>query len=303
MKKRNELMEKGWFRALLVVIGSVLTLLVLTFSVLAIRELQANNLEGAPRYLVGVFVSSGLTRFISFLRYRNKLSLIRSIILLALDITLAILVIFAKYNLYIFSICGGVYVLSIVVGSIFSLVENRSVRNVIFNTIIITLFALLAIALFIQVEKSEVPSIVLIECIIIIIVSLSEVAVVAFSQLKVRTLIKIVSRTYALEIIFGLLTLMIAASLILTLYEPKMSQFPDALWYCFAVVTTTGFGDFYAVTPVGRAITVFLGIYGIVVVAVITSIIVNFYNETKGKDDIKELKNIKKDEIENKKKK
>ena len=41
--------------------------------------------------------------------------------------------------------------------------------------------------------------------------------------------------------------------------------------------------------------------YGIVVVAVITSIIVNFYNETKGKDDIEQMNQI--EDQENKKKK
>ena len=71
-----------------------------------------------------------------------------------------------------------------------------------------------------------------------------------------------------------------------------MTYFPTALWYCFTVVTTIGFGDFYATTLIGRLVTVVLGIYGIIVVAVITSIIVNFYNETKGTDDIKELKDI-----------
>ena len=48
-----------------------------------------------------------------------------------------------------------------------------------------------------------------------------------------------------------------------------------------SIVTTTGFGDFAATTTVGRVLSVVLGIYGIVAVAILTSIIVNFYNETK----------------------
>ena len=42
--------------------------------------------------------------------------------------------------------------------------------------------------------------------------------------------------------------------------------------------------------PIGSlaAVTVILGIYGIVVVALITSIIVNFYNEIKHEDDEKD---------------
>ena len=107
--------------------------------------------------------------------------------------------------------------------------------------------------------------------------------------------VKIIFKTYALEILFGLLVLMATLSLVLMLEEPTMGYYPDALWYCFAVVTTIGFGDFYATTLIGRVITVILGMYGIVVVAVITSIIVNFYNETSGKAAAKELREIGKD--------
>ena len=58
-------------------------------------------------------------------------------------------------------------------------------------------------------------------------------------------------------------------------------SYGDALWYCFAIVTTIGFGDVASVSVIGRILSVILGFYGIIVVAVITSIIVNFYNETK----------------------
>ena len=91
----------------------------------------------------------------------------------------------------------------------------------------------------------------------------------------------------------GLVGLIVVASLILAHIEPSMTNFPDALWYCFAVVTTIGFGDFAAVTAIGRIVTVILGIYGIVVVAVLTSIIVNFYNETYGKRDAQEVRKLK----------
>ena len=89
-----------------------------------------------------------------------------------------------------------------------------------------------------------------------------------------------------------MLALIAAFSIILMFEEPTMAYYPDALWYCFTVVTTIGFGDFYATTLIGRLVTVVLGIYGIVVVAVITSIIVNFYNETSGKKDAKEIREI-----------
>ncbi len=50
-------------------------------------------------------------------------------------------------------------------------------------------------------------------------------------------------------------------------------------------MTTIGFGDITATTGIGRLLSVILGIYGIIVVALITSVIVNFYNEVKADSD------------------
>ena len=64
------------------------------------------------------------------------------------------------------------------------------------------------------------------------------------------------------------------------------------MWYCFAVITTIGFGDFYATSLIGRVLTVILGIYGIVVVAILTSVVVNFYNEISNKDRKREIDDV-----------
>ena len=103
----------------------------------------------------------------------------------------------------------------------------------------------------------------------------------AFSHIRLDLLQNIVRKTYAAEILFGLLMLILSSSWILTFMEEGIASYKDALWYCFALVTTIGFGDITAVTDLGRTISVVLGIYGIIVVALITSIIVNFYGEIK----------------------
>ena len=87
------------------------------------------------------------------------------------------------------------------------------------------------------------------------------------------------------------------------MYEPEIETFSDGLWHSFATVTTIGFGDFKVVTAVGRILTAILGLYGIVVVAVITSIIVNFYNETVGKKDKTQFEDIEEEESKGKRKK
>ena len=102
---------------------------------------------------------------------------------------------------------------------------------------------------------------------------------ISVSQMKLRILMNIIRETYVLEILLGLLLMIIACSTIFSTLEGSMSNYGDALWYCFALVTTIGFGDITATTAIGRILSVFLGIYGIVVVAIITSVIVNYYGE------------------------
>lgn len=101
----------------------------------------------------------------------------------------------------------------------------------------------------------------------------------SFRRVRFDILLKVASRSMAAEILSGLIILVLAFSLLLTSIEPGMTRYSDAIWYCFALVTTIGFGDITAVTVTGRVLSVILGIYGIIVVALITSIIVNFYSE------------------------
>ena len=283
-------------RVILIVLGSVFSTLVLTFAVLAITEITNSHLDIASRYLLGIFITLGLSRLVTFLRERSRVSFLRFAVLLIFDIVLGILILFGKNNPYLFSLCGGLYCLSIILSRIFKIIQNHSLRNIIFNAIIIVFMSILAVGLFIPIGESEVSNVVLVVCIIVAASAFLEVFSNASSSLKLKVLFKIVLRTFALEIILGLFTLMVAFSLIFMLYEPDVLTFADGLWYSFAVVTTIGFGDFAAVTPIGRIATVILGCYGILVVAVITSIIVNFYNETAGKKDAEEIKEIKKEE-------
>ena len=70
-----------------------------------------------------------------------------------------------------------------------------------------------------------------------------------------------------------------------------MLTYGDALWFSFATITTIGYGDFSVTSYITRTLAVILGIYGILVVAIITSVVVNFYNETKNKKDVDEIEN------------
>ena len=300
-KANKPLLSDGTKRVLTLIVGGICSTLVLMFSVLTIVAISDGNYAKAPDFLIWVFIFMGLSSLVSFIKNRSKYNLIRFLILFAFNIALGILVLFAKENIYLFSLTAGLFCILIAISRIIKIIEKKSLRAVVSNLILIAFVGFLAAGLFVPVKDDFIGYVVLIECLFVAITALVEVATVAFSELKFKVLFRIIINTFALEILFGLLATMVAGALVLFTVEEQFLTFGDALWYCFTVVTTIGFGDFAAVTLIGRIITVVLGLYGLVAVAVITSIIVNFYNETSGKKDAKELKNISKDEEKNNK--
>ena len=52
----------------------------------------------------------------------------------------------------------------------------------------------------------------------------------------------------------------VVCAFIIWLTEPAVENFGDAIWYCYAVVTTIGFGDLTPTTGTGRFLSVILGI-------------------------------------------
>ena len=291
-KQKKSILDASWFRVVLMVVGAALTTAVLVFSILSFVKAKNNQLEEAPKFMVWVFIFLGLSRFVTYLKDRRATSLIRALVLLVINVGLGVMVIFAKYNQYIFSLSAGIFALTIILSRIFKLIEKHSARDIVLNVLVIAFAIALAIGFFQKVSDDVIGSVILLECLFIAVCTFVEASLLSLSQLKLDVFVKIIIKTYALEILFGLLALIAAFSIILMFEEPTMSYYPDALWYCFTVVTTIGFGDFSATTLIGRLVTVVLGIYGIVVVAVFTSIIVNFYNETSGKKDAQELREI-----------
>lgn len=103
---------------------------------------------------------------------------------------------------------------------------------------------------------------------------------------KIKLLWKIFRSVGADKIIVGFVLFLLCVAYALKLIEPNIYTFGDGIWYCFSVVTTIGFGDYVAVTTLGRSLTIFLGIYGLLVVGLIPGILVSYFLEfTKIKAD------------------
>ncbi len=90
---------------------------------------------------------------------------------------------------------------------------------------------------------------------------------------------KVLRRTGTLKIFISFLLFLCAAAAALTVLEPDIDTFGDGLWYCFVAATTIGFGDLCVTTGLGRIITVFTAMYGILMTAMVPGVVVSYYME------------------------
>lgn len=126
---------------------------------------------------------------------------------------------------------------------------------------------------------------------------------------KLRILWRILRHTHADRILLGFILFLLADAAVIQIVEPNINRYGDALWYCYAVISTAGFGDIVAVTLIGKIGSVLLTIYTLFVVAIVTGVVVNFYTqlvEMQRKetlaafmDKLERLPELSKDELEN----
>ena len=94
---------------------------------------------------------------------------------------------------------------------------------------------------------------------------------------KLRVLWRIMKQTGADRILAGFVLFLFICAAIVWIFDPQIATYRDALWYCYAVITTIGFGDVLATSPISRIVSVILSVYAALVLAIVTGVIVNFY--------------------------
>ena len=220
--------------------------------------------------IAGMFLLVASARGLMAFRRRNegKLVFVTTLVQAGIFLACAAVPLAMGINDRSMFIPSVLYGAAIILGRIVSIIRDRRIRNVVLCLVESLVVGYCALSLMTT-------------AIVIACLSLFFIMRFIFIGIDMKTLTRIIRKTYATEIIFGLVLLMMTFSFLLTAVEPNMPDYLDALWYCFALVTTIGFGDVTAVTLPGRILSAILGIYGIVVVALITSVIVNFYGEMK----------------------
>ena len=96
---------------------------------------------------------------------------------------------------------------------------------------------------------------------------------------KLRILKVILIRTRAADMLAGYIFVVFAAAFIINLSEPDIHTYGDALWYCYAVISTAGFGDIIVTTFIAKCVSVVLTVYSVFVIAIVTGVVVNFYTQ------------------------
>lgn len=245
----------------------------------------------------------------------ERKSFIENILVTVFVFVIAILVSLTKFSIYFLITGMFCYSLTIIGYCIYKIRRDKSAQLVVFHVLCIILAFLYSFIYFFPAIYAKHAStvsnshfIVLCFTAMIIVSSSKNLMFPYHKKLKIEVISNIIKKTMVNEILLALLILIFLCSIYFTVVEPDITSFVDALWYSFSVVTTIGFGDVFVVTTFGRIISVILGISGIAVVAVFTSVIVNFYNEMSKRreeraikklvDEAKELEKIQEEIIE-----
>ena len=294
--------KKEKIRTIYSVVYGVIIACVLVFALLTLNSFMiVGDKQKVFLFFVFFFLfvaRGGLSIYILVGENKNKIALFKNAAFALVYIVTAIVLLFLpSVDVLFYQITTSLYLITVIANRICLMLEKRKVGAYIYNSIIAFALSIIVITIIATRNEEFGVSYLALLLLVVIVLSFIEVLSFAFAKIQLKGLIKIIRKTYVLEVLYGLLILMVTFSFFFMLTEESIVTFWDGMWYSFAVVTTIGFGDLTVTSDLSRAFSVILGIYGIIVVASITSVIVNFYNETKieEKNEIKTEEDSKED--------
>ncbi len=288
MAKKNEVNNTK--DNVFLVLNLLLALVTMGLVSALITNIMADNESGAILSLVLSLISQILFQALLFIVKDDKHDRIRIVTVGAMYIIALILAINASSEHYVlFFIINAIVLIALAVNQFMQIRKKEGKLGATTNILLGIVLVGLAIATLSEIVEEEAIYCNIIIALAFLFISVKKILVPTLKLEKVKLLLNILVKTHTIDILVCLFAFMIAFSMILPHLEPNIDDFGDALWYSFTVVTTIGFGDSVAITRIGRIITVVLGIYGIVVVAILTSVIVNFYNEVTAKEKAREF--------------
>ena len=263
---------------------------VLVFSLFAIHFNQNEQMGLLRTFLFFTFFSLSISRIPSIIyskKESSKIGFIKNICFSGIYFALAFVAALISKQYVAHRIIGTGYLLTVLANRVLIMIQKKKISAYVINAFLAFIVVILILSGLLMDNTLITGAYLVVVLFLIIVFSLIEVLTFAFSRIQLKSLLKIMRKTFVFEILYGLIILMVTFSFYFYIMEENITSFGEGLWYSFAIVSTIGFGDFTVTAPISRILSVILGIYGIIVVAAITSVIVNFYNEVKTKDDDK----------------
>ena len=302
MKRKFTLSEERK-RTIFSVATSIVSMAVLFLSLTTLNYLitEEGTLDKLPLFLFGIFAMIAASRVLLVFKAhaeKDKFEFVKNIVLASIYFIQGLLYFFLPKVSIAYGPLSVFYLLTLAANRICLCFQRRKVSSYIFNGSLALILLLLGISTLFSMNPEEFALLLILDLTAIMIVSLIDTLTFALSRMKLKGIMKIMRKTYAFEIFYGFIVLILSCSYYFTLMESGINSYGDALWYSFAVVTTIGFGDFTVTSTISRILSVILGFYGVIVVAVLTSIIVNFYNDTKDSKSVESPKEESKESLE-----
>ena len=272
-----------------IVLNLILAVVQMALAISLIGGTTATSLELISLFMCLTIASQFLYQVLVFFVQDTKKAKIRAIIIGSLFIVSAALAFFGRYNIYLFCYSGSLAMLTLSLNEFLHIDKTKNKAGIFSGVLLGIVLLGFAVSCLIGINEESsmiIPSFI---AIVFLVIAIKRLLFPTLKFEKIKVLLDILLKTHTIDSIVGLLAFIIAFSFLFPLFEPTIPTYWDAMWYCFTVITTIGFGDFAATTLVGRILTVILGIYGIVIVAIITSVIVNYYNEVTAKDKAKDM--------------
>lgn len=246
-----------------------------------------NDQEGTAVFLGLSILSMVLYQIFLLIKFPNPKDRIRVSIIGAIYVVAAILAFGARKDYRFFFASTFAVVLAVAASQILSIFfhnKEKTRAGIFTNALAGLVFLALAISILFNIFEQDAIYITVVDSILLLFLAIKNVLLPSLKFSKVKIFLDILLKTHTFDVLLCLIAIVIGFSFLFPMFEDSISNYWDAMWYCFAVITTIGFGDFAATTLIGRVLTVILGIYGIIIVAILTSAIVNYYGAVTKKE-------------------
>ncbi|MBO4623071.1 MAG: two pore domain potassium channel family protein [Bacilli bacterium] len=282
IKKLNKKVNKSIIISIIVIAIAIATMIMAYLNIGYINALEENITNQVKIYTIVVYGCVAFLQAVFYIKNFKKPGAFRFILFAIVSVACsAIVAIFNDYP-WAYIVASILFFGVAILGRLISIVKVRTPRNILINILLLVIFGAILVASLTRLNEPNKLFSTTMVCATVVVITMCYILIESFQRIRLHNISEIIKRTYVFEILLGLLSLIVSFSFIFTLFEDI--SFQDALWYCFAVVTTIGFGDVTVKTMICRIMSVVLGMYGLIVVAVITSVIVNYYNESKNID-------------------